>query len=93
MDIDFKSILAKANVDSSSVTMTVTHQNHLGDSGADLGTTEALYRVPFQPAIDGNTVDTQIEQAEFGRNAINYQASLTFLSGRFRSLLTAIKGE
>jgi flagellar basal-body rod protein FlgB len=43
--------------------------------------------------VDGNTVDTQMEFAEFARNSMHYQASLTFLSGRIKSLLTAIKGE
>jgi flagellar basal-body rod protein FlgB len=93
MDIDFKSVLAQANAENSSVMLRATHQNHLGPSGRDSGAGESLYRIPYQPAIDGNTVDTQIEQAEFGRNAISYQASLTFLNGRIRSLLTAIKGD
>jgi len=54
---------------------------------------ELLYRTPAQPSADGNTVDTHTEHAEFMRNALRYQASLTFLSGRFRGLLTALKGE
>jgi len=38
-------------------------------------------------------VDVQVEQAAFARNAVDYQASLSFLSGRIRTLLTAIRGE
>jgi flagellar basal-body rod protein FlgB len=52
-----------------------------------------MYRVPLQPALDGNTVDTQVEQAEFTRNAIQHQASLMFLDGRIKGILTAIKGQ
>lgn len=56
-------------------------------------TPELMYRVPSQSSIDGNTVETQKEHAEFMDNAIRYQASLTVLSGRIRSLLAAIRGE
>ena len=40
-----------------------------------------------------NTVDAQLEQAAFAENAVRYQATLTFLSSRFRSLMTAITGQ
>jgi flagellar basal-body rod protein FlgB len=45
-----------------------------------------------RPALDGNTVDAQIEQASFAENAVRYQATLTFLNSKFRGLLTAIMG-
>jgi len=51
------------------------------------------YRVPLAPALDGNTVDVQMEQAAFADNAVRYQATLSFLSARFRSLMTAITGQ
>jgi len=49
--------------------------------------------VPLQPSADGNTVDAQIEQAQFADAALRYQASLNFLDGRVRSLMTAITGQ
>jgi flagellar basal-body rod protein FlgB len=52
-----------------------------------------LYRIPEQPSVDGNTVDSRIEQAEFAENALEYQASLTLLSRKFNGLRTAIRGE
>jgi len=51
------------------------------------------YRVPLAPALDGNTVDVQMEQAAFADNAVRYQATLSFLSARFRNLMTAITGQ
>lgn len=54
---------------------------------------ELLYRVPMQPSLDGNTVDLDTEKAEFSRNALGYQASMNFLNGEIRGILTAIKGE
>ena len=50
------------------------------------------YRTPLAPALDGNTVDAQLEQAAFAENAVRYQATLTFLNSKFRGLMTAIMG-
>lgn len=65
-------------------------------TGSEVGTDLAslhYYRTPLQPSLDGNTVDTSSEQAAFGRSALEYRASLSFIEGRIRSLLTAITGE
>jgi flagellar basal-body rod protein FlgB len=52
-----------------------------------------LYRVPTAPALDGNTVDEQLEQGAFAENSVRYQATLTLLSGKLRALMTAITGQ
>ena len=49
------------------------------------------YRVPQQPSIDGNTVDMDTERMQFVDNAMRYDAGMTFISGQFRTLLSAIK--
>ena len=54
---------------------------------------DLLYEVPTQPNIDGNTVETQIEQAKFSENAMQYQASLTFLNSKMKNLMSAIRGD
>jgi len=51
------------------------------------------YRVPVQSAVDGNTVDVQTEQAQYLDASMHYQASLSFLDGKLKSLTTAITGE
>jgi len=51
------------------------------------------YRVPLAPSLDGNTVDVQMEQAAFADNSVRYQAALSFLSSKFKDLLTAITGQ
>ena len=75
--------------------MTTTQAAHLGasvdGSDASLGV-NLKYRVPMAPALDGNTVDTQLEQAAFAENAVHYQATLTFLNARLKELMTAITG-
>lgn len=95
-DFDFKSALAQAQGQSpiNSVRLVTTQPGHIAaNAGAGRLGAELQYRTPNQPALDGNTVDTQIEQAEFTQNAIEYQTSLTFLSGKIRGLLTAIRGD
>ena len=44
-------------------------------------------------SFDGNSVDTQTEQAAFAENNMQFQAALRFLNGKFKGLMTAIKGE
>jgi flagellar basal-body rod protein FlgB len=50
------------------------------------------YRVPLAPSLDGNTVDSQMEESAFAQNNVRYEASLTFLEDRFNDLTTAITG-
>ena len=54
---------------------------------------ELLYRTPAQPSLDGNTVDEQLENAAFARNALEHQASFQFLNGKFTGLIKALRGE
>jgi flagellar basal-body rod protein FlgB len=94
-DIDFRQALARAaGEQTSGVALSTTNAGHLGGAGpANAATNPDLkYRMPLAPALDGNTVDAQIEQAAFAENAVRYQATLTILNGKFRSLLTAIMG-
>ena len=93
-DIDFKSALAAAGSAGSPVHLATTRQGHIGANDAN-GTNapELKYRTPLAPSLDGNTVDTQLEQAAFAENSVRYQATLSFLSSKFRGLMTAITGQ
>jgi flagellar basal-body rod protein FlgB len=92
-DIDFKSVLAgKADELAQTRSMKTTHAAHIGGSSAELGA-ELLYRVPAQPSLDGNTVETQLEKARFTENVLQYQASFTFLNGRIKGIIGALRGE
>lgn len=88
-DIDFAQAL-KTETGASLRATNAQHVSHAGeaDSGA-----QQVWRVPLQPSADGNTVDVQIEQAQFAQAALKYQASLNFLDGRVRALMTAITGQ
>jgi flagellar basal-body rod protein FlgB len=96
-DIDFRAALAAAGGASdatSPVVMHATNDRHIGAAdGAESSSPHLKYRTPLAPALDGNTVDVQMEQAAFAENAVRFQATLSFLSARFRGLLTAITGQ
>ena len=94
-DIDFKSALAAASGGKDGgVHMATTSAGHIGAASAN-GTPapELKYRTPLAPSLDGNTVDAQLEQSAFAENSVRYQATLTFVGAKFRSLMTAITGQ
>jgi flagellar basal-body rod protein FlgB len=88
-DIDFRAALK--NAAGGGLSLRTTSELHLPARtvrpGGDL-----KYRVPTQPALDGNTVETDVEQAAFAENAIRYRASLTFLDGSIQTLRYALRG-
>ena len=62
--------------------------------GSDAAFAKAVqYRVPLQPSMDGNTVELSQEQTAFAENAVQYQTTLSFLSGRIGQITRALKGE
>lgn len=94
-DVDFSSLLNQASKKLQQPTVATeprrTHERHL--SLSDTGGDGLLYRVPNQPAIDGNTVEEHAEMARFAKNGQDFEASLYFLNSKFRGLQTAIRGE
>ena len=94
-DIDFRQAMARvAGENTAGVNLTTTQPGHIGSTapGGVTSNADLKYRTPLAPALDGNTVDAQIEQASFAENSVHYQATLTFLNSKFRGLLTAILG-
>ena len=92
-DLDFKAILAGQRSEGSVLPMEQTSDSHSGGIINPEYAADLMYRNPLQPSIDGNTVDVQIEQAEYARNALDFQTSFTLLNRKFTGLLKAIKGE
>jgi flagellar basal-body rod protein FlgB len=95
-DLDFRDALARASGDKTTggVHLSTTQAGHIGGAASADATTspDLKYRTPLAPALDGNTVDAQLEQAAFAENSVRYQATLTFLNSKFRGLMTAIMG-
>ncbi len=92
-DLDFKQMLnSYKNLTSGNMPLVTSNARHMQASGFVYGG-QLKYRQPQQASLDGNTVEGQIEKAEFLENAMRYQTSIQFISGKFKSLLSAIKGE
>ncbi len=90
-DINFSSVLnEKLSSDSASNRLATTSPKHIRLRSDDV-VDDALYRIPQQPSVDGNTVEMDTERAKFADNSLRYNASVTFISGKFRSLLSAIQ--
>lgn len=50
------------------------------------------YQADNPVRLDGNSVDMGREQSAFLKNSIQYEAALTFLSGKIKTLTSAITG-
>lgn len=92
-DYDFREMLASARDES--LSLRGTNERHLStgpDARYSTAASDLKYRVPFQPSLDGNTVETDVEQAAFAENALKYRASLRFLDSSIRTLKYALRG-
>ena len=89
-DVDFGAALKSAQ--SGQLALQRTSELHLSSASNNSTGTEIKYRVPTQPALDGNTVQADVEQAAFSENAVQYRASLSFLDGQIRGLRYALRG-
>ncbi|PBJ81907.1 flagellar basal body rod protein FlgB [Lysobacteraceae bacterium NML93-0399] len=67
--------------------------NHIPLPGDDGLNPFSITRIASQASLDGNTVDPDAERAAYGRAALEYRASLSFLESKVRTLLTAITGQ
>jgi flagellar basal-body rod protein FlgB len=97
-DIDFKSALGaalgKAGTDASApLSMARTQAGHIAGEGTGPYGAAVKYRAEYQGAVDGNTVNMDVERAAFAENALQMEMLITFINQRFRGLTTAIQGQ
>lgn len=88
VDLDFKAALEN---EMGMGGLRRTNERHMNVSDGAHG--EMLYRVPAQPSLDGNTVESDWEHMAFMENAVRYEASISFLDARIKSTLAALRGE
>jgi flagellar basal-body rod protein FlgB len=96
-DIDFASAmqgaLAKANPAAANP-LAATNKAHIqpaADGKALPNGTPVLYRGVVQGAVDGNTVDMDVERNQFADNALRYEAGITMINHQIRGLMAAIQ--
>ena len=97
-DFDFSSTLSQAverGRGSLSLSLSTKSSRHLqlDTQAAGQATAQAdmLYRTPVQSSIDGNTVEMDVERVNFADNAMRYEANLTVLSSKIKSILSAVQ--
>jgi flagellar basal-body rod protein FlgB len=87
-DIDFRSVLKQTREDA----LQTTSNMHMGLPMEESPGGEK-YRIPFNAAFDGNTVELNVEQAKFGQIAADYQATLNILENRVSGIRRALRGD
>jgi flagellar basal-body rod protein FlgB len=87
-DIDFRKVLS----DTQTSALQTTHSNHVSTDKTD-PKNGLMYRVPFNVAFDGNTVELPVEQAKYGQSAADYQATLSILESRISGIRKALRGD
>lgn len=93
-DLDFGAVLqAQASGSGKGFELARTHSRHMAMESLVDQAAGLRFRTTTQAAIDGNSVDTQVEQAKYAQNAIDFQASFTFLNSKFKGLMTALRGD
>ena len=73
-----------------------TDSRHIPLPAATTGTAapgQLGYAVQTQPSLDNNTVDLDRERANFVDNAVRYEATLRFINGNAKTMLSAIQGQ
>jgi flagellar basal-body rod protein FlgB len=93
-DFDFASVLRQATGQGAPqrAGAALTDPRHL-PAVAGAGGPRLEYRLPEQRSLDGNTVDLDSERANFADNSVRYEATLRFIDGSVRTMLSAIRGE
>ena len=75
----------------------MTNSRHIPLSGGSIGTlggaSNLAYTAQTQPSLDGNSVDLDRERANFVDNSVRYEATLRFINGQSKTILSAIQGQ
>ena len=93
-DFDFRTAMQTAMEGSkrlADTSLTLTSVRHIPAKAVSQGPTDLLYRLPYQPSMDGNTVEMDVERVQFADNTLHYQSSMQILSSRIKGMMAAIQ--
>ena len=93
-DFDFETALkgAVAGRSEGALAMARTDAAHLNGGEAGAGAAARLmYRTPAQASADGNTVEMDVERAQFSENAIRYEAGISFITHQLKMQSAALQ--
>lgn len=92
-DIDFKSALQdalKGKTAAGGVELARTDAGHLAGQATGATNSALLYRTETQSAVDGNTVNMDIERGQFAENTVQYEAGLNFVTNFLKTMQNAL---
>lgn len=97
-DFDFSAALSKATAGQTQMNiphsgLAMTSERHLPGTqipGQAIGA-DVQYRVPFQTAMDGNTVEMDVERIAFAENTLQQQANISFINAKLRTMNAALQ--
>ena len=94
-DIDFKSALSNslAGKATGALGLATTSASHLAGAGGDTVSANVLYRSEYQGAVDGNTVNMDIERSAFAENSVHVEALLTFVREQIKDMNLALQAQ
>ena len=93
-EMDFATALRQATGSLAAAPLLAASQpGHLGGVGTAGGATPLNYAVAAQTNLDRNSVDMDRERASFADNSVKYEATLRFINGQVRTMLSAITGQ
>lgn len=75
----------------------LSHSRHIpmqaGSGSLGANGNSLAYTVQTQPSADSNSVDLDRERANFVDNSVRYEATLRFINGHSKTILSAIQGQ
>jgi flagellar basal-body rod protein FlgB len=90
VDIDFNSAMQSALQQVNASDLKLTSSNHVPNTGT-IGNADIKERASKQNSLDGNTVDMDIERAQFTENALQYEAAITLINNHFKNIASVIQ--
>lgn len=96
-DMDFAATLREAVASGGQAggpkVVATTQPGHIGNTAGGRAPVELKYTQNAQANLDGNAVDMDRERASFADNSVRYEATLRFINGSVRTMLSAITGQ
>ncbi|MBE7565552.1 flagellar basal body rod protein FlgB [Acidithiobacillus thiooxidans] len=94
VDIPFAQVMQAVQAgDKGSLPLTTDSNRQFSETGNNASMAAFVqYQRGSQVGLDNNSVDMNREQADFLQNSVRYQADLTFLTGKIKTLTSAITG-
>lgn len=89
-DLDFEKAMqnAMAGRATGGLSMNTTSRGHLAGGGS--GAASLQFRTTTQSAVDGNTVDMDVERTQIAENALQYQIVTQLISDKFKGIRSAL---